>query len=81
MEPFWLATQLDPQNDWTATQNRVNYDVFAHPLLSSVVKLGLKRVKFFPYRVPQFLIERVIELSSIFPMARMSNLQPKRTHF
>ena len=26
---FWLATQLDPQNDWTATQNRVNYDVFA----------------------------------------------------
>ena len=23
-KPFWLATQLDPQNDWTATQNRVN---------------------------------------------------------
>ena len=31
---FWLATQWDPQNDWTATQNRVNYDVFAQaPLL------------------------------------------------
>ena len=24
-KPFWLATQRDPQNDWTATQNRVNY--------------------------------------------------------
>ena len=29
-KPFWLATQRDPQNDWTATQNRVNNDVFAH---------------------------------------------------
>ena len=29
LKPFWLATQRDPQNDWTATQNRVNYDVFA----------------------------------------------------
>ena len=28
-KPLWLATQRDPQNDWTATQNRVNYDVFA----------------------------------------------------
>ena len=28
-KPFWLATQRDPQNDWTATKNRVNYDVFA----------------------------------------------------
>ena len=28
-KPFWLATQRDPQNDWTATPNRVNYDVFA----------------------------------------------------
>ena len=28
-KPFWLATQRDPHNDWTATQNRVNYDVFA----------------------------------------------------
>ena len=28
-KPFWLATQRNPQNDWTATQNRVNYDVFA----------------------------------------------------
>ena len=27
--PFWLATQRDPQNDWTATPNRANYDVFA----------------------------------------------------
>ena len=29
-KPFWLASQRDPQNDWTATQNRVNYDVIAH---------------------------------------------------
>ena len=28
-KPFWLATQRDPQNDWTATPNRVNYDIFA----------------------------------------------------
>ena len=28
-KPFWLATQRDPQSDWTATQNGVNYDVFA----------------------------------------------------
>ena len=26
-KPFWLATQRDSQNDWAATQNRVNYDV------------------------------------------------------
>ena len=24
-KPFWLATQRDPQNDWAATQNRVNH--------------------------------------------------------
>ena len=28
-KPFCLATQRDPQNDSTATQNRVNNDVFA----------------------------------------------------
>ena len=28
-KPFWLATHRDPQNDWAATQNHVNYDVFA----------------------------------------------------
>ena len=48
--------------------------------LDNGYSIGLKRVQFFPYRVPQFLIERVIELSSIFSMARMSNLQPTRTH-
>ena len=25
-----LATQRDPQNDWTATQNRVNYMTYSH---------------------------------------------------
>ena len=33
-KPFWLATQRDPQNDWTATKNRVNYDVFAQAPLT-----------------------------------------------
>ena len=33
---FWLATQRDPQNDWTATQNRVNYDVLAQAPLTFV---------------------------------------------
>ena len=28
-KPFWLAIQLDPQNDWAGWQNLVNYDVFA----------------------------------------------------
>ena len=27
-KPFWLATQRDPQNDGTATPNRVTYDIF-----------------------------------------------------
>ena len=40
-KPFWLATQRDPQNDWTTTQNRVNYDVFAQaPLCKSVTNSG-----------------------------------------
>ena len=28
-KPFWLATQRDAQNDCTASQNRVNFDVLA----------------------------------------------------
>ena len=40
-KPFWLATQRDPQNDWTGWQNRVNYDVFAQAPLS-VEPLGLR---------------------------------------
>ena len=43
-KPFWLATQRDPQNDWTATPNRVNYDVFAQaPLIadwSAILKMA-----------------------------------------
>ena len=34
-KPFWLATQRDPQNDWTATQNGVKYDVFAQAPLKN----------------------------------------------
>ena len=33
-KPFWLATQRDPENDWTATQKRVKYDVFAQAPLA-----------------------------------------------
>ena len=43
-KPFWLATQRDPQNDWTATQNRVNYDVFAQaPLYVTSLRILLER--------------------------------------
>ena len=38
-KPFWLATQRDPQNDWTATPNGVNYDVFAQAPLASGMTL------------------------------------------
>ena len=41
-KPFWLATQRDPQNDWTATQNRVNYDVFAQAPLCVRLRSGDK---------------------------------------
>ena len=37
-KPFWLATQRDPQNDWTGWQNRVTFDVFAQAPLSDVRK-------------------------------------------
>ena len=42
--PFWLATQRDPQNDWTAAQNRVNNDVFAQAPLTSHDSANYKRV-------------------------------------
>ena len=49
-KPFWLATQRDPQNDWTATQNRVNYDVFAQaPLLTK--KIYLSAVRPTPFKL------------------------------
>ena len=38
-KPFWLATQRDAQNDWTATQNSVNYDVFAQAPMTFFNKL------------------------------------------
>ena len=41
-KPFWLVTQRDPLNDWTATQNGVNYDVFAQaPLVVSALNCVL----------------------------------------
>ena len=36
-KPLWLATQRDPQNDWTATPNRVNCDVFAQAPLVIII--------------------------------------------
>ena len=33
-KPFWLATQLYPQNDWTGWQNDVNDDVCVQASLS-----------------------------------------------
>ena len=29
-KPFWLATQLYAQNDWTGWQNRANYMTYSH---------------------------------------------------
>ena len=40
-KPFWLATQLYPQNDWTGWQNGVNYDVCAQARFRS----------FFPFKL------------------------------
>ena len=48
-KPFWLATQRDLQNDWTATQNRVNYDVFAQAPLE-------KEKLFFQNRILRILV-------------------------
>ena len=48
-KPFWLATQRDPQNDWTATQNRVNYDVFAQAPFNNNLRRG------FVFRYTYFL--------------------------
>ena len=52
-KPFWLATQRDPQNDWTATQNRVNYDVFAQAPLALVKGVIRKRFFRFPVHNPR----------------------------
>ena len=47
-KPFWLATQRDPQNDWTATQNGVNYDVFAQAPLCCWWTCGFAWWLWFP---------------------------------
>ena len=38
-KPFWLATQLYPQNDWTGWQNGVKYEIRAHTLFGWVNKV------------------------------------------
>ena len=50
MEAIWLATQRNPQNDWTATQNRVNYDVLAQaPLMVMIfITNHILHVQFVP---------------------------------
>ena len=42
-KPFWLATQLYPQNDWTGWQDGVNYDVFTPTLFYSYSILMLMK--------------------------------------
>ena len=54
-KPFWLATQRDPQNDWTATQNRVTYDVLAcaqAPLSARTRPLHTKRLESMILNIP-----------------------------
>ena len=43
-KPFWLATQLYPQNDWTGWQNGVNDDVCRQALLQTSQKTHWGRV-------------------------------------
>ena len=57
-KPFWLATQQDPQNYWTATQNGVNYDVFIQAPFS------LFRAGF--HSRPVGLSFKLIDLTSLF---------------
>ena len=54
-KPFWLATQRDLQNDWTATQNRVNYDVFAQAPLPGSHHCTLKQTNFLKILCPHSL--------------------------
>ena len=48
-KPFWLATQLKPQNDWTGWQFRMSYDVFfcTGPILFWCQLRDTVRVKIF----------------------------------
>ena len=65
-KPFWLATQRDPQNDWTATQNRVNYDVFAQaPLWPLPKKLH------YSFLHSQMVIVVGLKLSDHFPLPKI----------
>ena len=50
-KPFWLATQLYPQNDWTGwhAQNRVNYDVYAQAQFEHFQR-GRKKKHLFLYK-------------------------------
>ena len=52
-KPFWLATQRDPQNDWTATQNRVNYDVFAQAPSGGILGCDLRHCTSEPFIEPR----------------------------
>ena len=64
-KPFCHATQRDPPNDWTATQNRVNYDVIAqaslhimHTLFQPIgphVCRHMEKVSFIPRDMPGWL--------------------------
>ena len=75
----YVATRL-PQNDWTATQNRVNYDVIAQAPLgnTSVLKLGLKFRSFkhrkCPHIRPGPLSFKVINLKLEGKFSRSSEL-------
>ena len=55
-KPFWLATQRDPQNDWTAIQNRVNYDVFAQAILLLRSRQPCWPARIFAWQTVQELI-------------------------
>ena len=73
-KPFWLATQRDPQNDWAATQNRVNYDVFAQAPFQKSRLLVLREKKKIIFQFSSMVCYNVLCIS----MKQYRFLSPKK---
>ena len=92
-KPFWLATQRDPQNDWTATQDRVSHDVFAQaPFFPDVtqeksptVLIGLENAthgsSFVVSLIASTMANDLVSFVFVYlEKKRFSNLQPRLIH-
>ena len=60
-KPFWLAIERDAQNDWTATQNRVNYDVFAQTPFNLVIMTPIEMQGATPEHTNQLLTQHMLQ--------------------